>query len=60
VPHAGVGRLAGLCLRTANYYDILIGENINLDAVWYYAKPTTAAKQIEGRCAFWRGVQIVE
>jgi uncharacterized protein (DUF427 family) len=31
----------------------------NLDAAWYYAKPKDAAKQIEGRVAFWRGVKVV-
>jgi len=45
---------------TANYYDIVVGNSVNRDALWYYEKPTPAAKQIEGCCAFWHGVQIVE
>jgi len=44
---------------TANYYDIAIGDAVNRDAVWYYATPSAAAKQIEGRVAFWRGVQVI-
>jgi uncharacterized protein (DUF427 family) len=45
---------------TANYYDLVVGDSVNRDAVWYYATPSAAARQIEGRCAFWRGVQVVE
>jgi uncharacterized protein (DUF427 family) len=45
---------------TANYYDLVVADSVNRDALWYYQKPTKAAKQIEGRCAFWHGVQIVE
>ena len=35
-------------------------DSVNRDAVWYYATPSAAAIQIEGRCAFWHGVQVVE
>jgi len=45
---------------TANYYDIAIGDSVNRDAVWYYDQPSPAAKQIQGRCAFWHGVEVVE
>jgi uncharacterized protein (DUF427 family) len=45
---------------TANYYDLVVGDRVNRDAVWYYDKPSPAAKQIEGRCAFWHGVQVAE
>jgi len=44
---------------TANYYTLDVNGVENLDAAWYYAKPKDAAKQIEGRVAFWRGVQVV-
>ncbi len=45
---------------TANYYTISVGGDENVDAAWYYAEPKSAARQIEGRVAFWRGVQVVE
>jgi len=45
---------------TANYYTLSVGEDDNVDAAWYYAEPKSAAKQIAGRVAFWRGVEVVE
>ena len=45
---------------TANYYTLDVNGTENLDAAWYYAKPKDAAKQIEGRVAFWRGVKVVD
>jgi len=44
----------------ANYYTLSVGEDDNVDAAWYYAEPKSAAKQIAGRVAFWRGVEVVE
>lgn len=44
---------------TANYYTLNVDGAENADAAWYYASPKDAAKQIKGRIAFWRGVQIV-
>eukprot|EP01084_Bolivina_argentea_P313661 543188_1 len=43
---------------TANYYSIVIDKDENKNACWYYAKPKDAAKQISGRVAFWKGVQV--
>lgn len=45
---------------TASYYSLDVDGARNPDAVWYYAKPTEAAKQIAGRVAFWCGVEVVE
>lgn len=45
---------------TANYYTIRVGDDENVDAAWYYAEPKNAAKDIAGRVAFWRGVQVLE
>ena len=45
---------------TANYYSLNVNGNLNPNAVWYYASPKPAAKEIEGRVAFWRGVEVVE
>ena len=44
----------------ASYYDLVVGDAINRDAAWYYPLPKDAAKQIAGRVAFWKGVQVVE
>lgn len=43
---------------TANYYSLLVEGDTNSDAAWYYADPKDAAKEIQGRVAFWRGVQV--
>jgi len=43
----------------ASYYSIEVATKTNLDAAWYYAEPKNAAKNIEGRIAFWRGVKIL-
>jgi len=44
---------------TANYFDIIVGDQTNADAGWTYLQPKEAAKKITGYIAFWRGVQIV-
>jgi len=28
--------------------------------VWYYPEPSEAARQIKGRVAFWKGVEVVD
>ena len=43
---------------TASYYDVVVDGKVNKDAAWYYPAPKDAAKQIAGRVAFWRGVQV--
>ena len=45
---------------TANYYTLVVDGADNTDAAWYYANPKDAAKQITGRVAFWKGVQVVD
>lgn len=45
---------------TANYYSLTVAGSTNTDAAWYYADPKDAAKEIEGRVAFWKGVEVVE
>lgn len=42
----------------ANYYNIVVDGQMNKDAAWYYAEPKTAAKNIAGYIAFWRGVKV--
>jgi uncharacterized protein (DUF427 family) len=43
---------------TASYYDIEVNGKTNAAAAWYYPEPKSAAKQIRGRVAFWRGVRV--
>ncbi len=42
----------------ASYYSIVVGDQENQDAAWYYPTPMDAAREIEGRVAFWRGVEV--
>ena len=42
----------------ASYYDIVVGDDTNRDAAWYYPQAKEAARQIEGRVAFWKGVKV--
>ena len=42
----------------ASYYDVVVGSAVNRDAAWYYPDPKEAAREIEGRVAFWRGVRV--
>jgi uncharacterized protein (DUF427 family) len=44
---------------TASYYSLNVDGATNKDAVWYYPEPKSAAAQIKGRVAFWKGVQVV-
>ena len=43
---------------TASYLSVVVGDARNEDAAWYYPQPKDAAKQITGRVAFWRGVEV--
>ena len=43
---------------TASYHDVEVDGQRNSDAAWYYADPKTAAAQIKGYIAFWKGVQV--
>jgi uncharacterized protein (DUF427 family) len=44
---------------TAQYYDLVVDGQTNPGAAWYYPTPKDAAKQIAGRIAFWKGVQVI-
>lgn len=44
----------------ASYYSLDVDGRVNQDAAWYYPSPKEAAKQIKGRIAFWRGVEVTE
>ena len=42
----------------ASYYDIVVGEEVNKDAAWYYPEPKDAAENFKGRIAFRKGVEV--
>ena len=42
----------------ASYYDVVVDGQVNKDAAWYYPTPKSAARNITGHIAFWRGVQV--
>ena len=43
---------------TASYYSVQVDGRINADAAWYYPAPKDAAKEIQDRVAFWKGVEV--
>ena len=43
---------------TASYLDVVVGDDRNPGAAWYYPDPKSAATNIKGRVAFWRGVTV--
>lgn len=44
----------------ASYYSIEVDGKLNIDAAWYYPEPKQAASSIQGRVAFWKGVEVRE
>jgi uncharacterized protein (DUF427 family) len=42
----------------AEYFTIKVGEKLNEDAAWFYPETREAAKNIQGRVAFWHGVEV--
>ncbi len=42
----------------ANYYDVVVGDDVNQQAAWYYADPKPEANNIKGYVAFWKGVEV--
>jgi uncharacterized protein (DUF427 family) len=45
---------------TASYLNVVVNGQSNVDAAWFYPQPSSAAQQIAGRVAFWKGVRIVD
>ena len=43
---------------TASYYHVAVDGDVNRDAAWYYPEPADAARNIAGRIAFWKGVEV--
>ncbi len=44
----------------ASYYDVVVGDERNDQAAWYYPEPKDAAKEITDHVAFWKGVAVTE
>ncbi len=42
----------------AKYYSITVDGEENPNAAWYYPDPKSAAENIRGHVAFWRGVEV--
>jgi uncharacterized protein (DUF427 family) len=43
---------------TASYLSVVVDGETNANAAWFYPEPKDAAKEIEGRVAFWKGVVV--
>ncbi len=43
----------------ASYLSLKVGDERNANAAWFYADPKEAARQIKGRVAFWKGVNVI-
>ena len=44
----------------ASYYNVVVNDQVNKDAAWYYPQPKDAAAEIKNHVAFWRGVKVEE
>ena len=42
----------------ASYYDVVVEDQVNKDAAWYYPQPKEAAGEIKNYIAFWKGVKV--
>ena len=42
----------------ASYYTLNVDGKTNTDAAWYYPEAKSAAQEIKGRVAFWKGVAV--
>ncbi len=45
---------------TAQYWNVKVDDEVNENAAWSYPKTKEAALHIQGRIAFWKGVEVVE
>lgn len=44
----------------ASYYSLEVDGQVNEDAAWFYPDPSSAAAEISGRVAFWKGVEVTD
>lgn len=50
---------------TASYYTVVVGDETNQDAAWFYPEPKNGSVERVGKdfasyVAFWHGVEVVE
>ena len=45
---------------TASYLDVVVENELNQDAAWYYPDPSGLAKGIRDHVAFWKGIKVVK
>lgn len=45
---------------TANYFDVVVDDQTNEQAAWYYADPKPEAANIKGYVAFWKGIEVTD
>ncbi len=43
---------------TAHYYNVIVDNERNADAAWFYPETKEAADHIKGRIAFWHDVEV--
>jgi uncharacterized protein (DUF427 family) len=53
-PHTSICPWKG----TANYMDVVVDGKTNANAMWVYHDPKSAAADIKGYVAFWKGVEV--
>ena len=44
---------------TASYYSVVVDDEENTDAGWFYPDPKDAAAEIKDHVAFWRGIDVL-
>ena len=42
----------------ARYYDVVVDDEVNAGAAWYYPEPKAAAARIKDHVGFWNGVTV--
>ena len=45
---------------TASYHHVVVNGKRNENAAWFYPEPKSAASNIRGFVAFWKGVRVVD
>lgn len=53
-------RFASMDIGIANYFNVVVDNEVNWDGAWYYPSPKEDAKDIKDYIAFWHGVDIEE
>ncbi len=44
----------------ASYYNVIVDDERNTNAAWYYPEPSEKATKIKDYVAFWNGVQVTD